>query len=266
MISLITVCYNAKDHIGKCLQSIAESRGCTDYEHIIIDGGSSDGTIDIIKEYACKYPNVRCQSEPDGGSSDAFNKGVRLAKGEFIGFLNADDWYFSKTLALVSSVARKAKNDILVFDAIYHWPDRAMRIKSNPSRMNWEMTVTHPATFIRRSLFGKIGYFDVSKKLAMDYDLLLRCLFSSSRISYFNLPVVNMAMGGISDRQWVKALWECYFSRRRMPSSPVLLQPYYLLKILRGYASRFQGPKWLMYSIWWFKRRFSINKAIEVSE
>src|ERR1700752_5261433 len=91
-ISVITPVYNGERFIESCLRSVVE-QNCPDVEHIIMDGGSKDRTLEIVKEYADRYPHIRWVSEKDKGQSDAMNKGLRLARGSLLGFLNGDDFY-----------------------------------------------------------------------------------------------------------------------------------------------------------------------------
>ena len=92
MISVITPVYNGESFIESCIKIVIE-QNCGDVEHIIVDGGSQDGTVTIIKQYAEKYPHIRWISEADQGQSDAMNKGLDMAKGNIISFLNVDDYY-----------------------------------------------------------------------------------------------------------------------------------------------------------------------------
>ena len=97
MISIITPVYNGEKFIESCIKVVID-QNCPDVEHIIMDGGSKDRTIDIIKQYAEKYPHIRWISEKDKGQSDAMNKGIAMAKGEIVGILNVDDFYEANVL------------------------------------------------------------------------------------------------------------------------------------------------------------------------
>lgn len=99
-LSVITPVYNGERFIESCLRSVVE-QDCQDVEHLIIDGGSTDRTVAIVKDYADRHPHIRWVSEKDKGQSDAMNKGLRLARGTLIGFLNADDFYEREALSVV---------------------------------------------------------------------------------------------------------------------------------------------------------------------
>ena len=113
MISIITPVYNGEKFIESCIKVVIE-QNCSNAEHIIVDGGSTDGTVRIIKQYAEQYPHIRWVSEPDKGQSDAMNKGIALAKGEILGFLNVDDFYEPNVLNRVLEIFKTLPNPSLL--------------------------------------------------------------------------------------------------------------------------------------------------------
>lgn len=179
-ISVITVALNAERFLAKCLDSVA-AQGDSLHEHIIVDGGSTDATLEIIKRYAAADSRVRWISEPDNGISDAMNKGVALATGEVITHLNSDDYYSHP------HVLSTVQDCFLRFPS-YSWLTagftfiseegefvRAIRVRRySYSRLVRGNILLHPSTFIKRDLFNMVGGFNLSLSFCMDYDLFLR--------------------------------------------------------------------------------------------
>lgn len=205
-ISIITAVCNGADTIGDCLESV-KGQTHPDVEHIIIDGGSTDGTVDLIRArggHAAKFV-----SEPDNGIYDALNKGIAMATGDVIGFLHADDLYHTDTV--LGSVARTMAGDgadSCYGDLLYverRNPGKIVRHwRSGPFRLGlfergW--MPPHPAFFVRRAAYEKYGMFNTSFRIAADYELMLRFL-RKHRISTAYLPavLVRMRTGGVSNR------------------------------------------------------------------
>jgi glycosyltransferase involved in cell wall biosynthesis len=152
-----------------------------DLEYIFIDGGSTDGTLDVIRRYAAEYPFIRWISEPDRGIADAMNKGIRLATGDIVAHLHADDAYLDGTLAEVARIfaanpgARWATGRLRCVNAagekLY---DTALKPSYRLCDILYGNIISHPATFIRRSVFAEVGLFNPELRYSMDYDLWLR--------------------------------------------------------------------------------------------
>ena len=121
-ISIITPVYNGARFIEACIQVVIDQH-CTEAEHIIIDGGSTDGTVNVIERYAAKYPHIRWVSEPDQGQSDAMNKGLVLARGEIVGFLNVDDYYEPNVLNRVADIFKALPEPSLLVGNCNVWDD-----------------------------------------------------------------------------------------------------------------------------------------------
>lgn len=209
-VSIITPSFNSVKTIERTILSIV-NQTYKNIEYIIIDGGSNDGTVDIIKKYGdtIKY----WVSEPDRGISDAFNKGVSIATGEIIGILNSDDWYESNTLDIVISEFNKSNADVVV-GALRYWdkqgnnfivyPDRKYKNKINYMMPN----LNHPASFFNVDIYKSVGLFDLKYKFAMDYDFLLRVNLSGYKFSFVDNVLSNMSFGGASDKHAVRTYFE----------------------------------------------------------
>lgn len=179
-ISVITICYNSAAQIRRTIESVL-GQTHDDLEYVIVDGGSTDGTVDIIREHADRDARVRWISEADRGISDAMNKGVRLATGEVIAHLHSDEYYLDREV--VSGAARlfSAHPDRAWATGGFHFVDargrflREVKVRRYSYRRLIHCNIIlHPATFVRRSAFLAAGGFDLSLSYCMDYDLWLR--------------------------------------------------------------------------------------------
>lgn len=179
-ISVITVALNAERYLAECLVSVA-AQGDSLHEHIIVDGGSSDGTLDIIRRHAANDSRVRWISEKDRGISDAMNKGAALATGEVITHLNSDD-YYPHPLVLSTVLNRFVCNpaELWLTGGFTFVSDKGAFIRDirvrrySFRRLVRGNIILHPSTFIKRDLFNKVHGFDLSLSYCMDYDLFLR--------------------------------------------------------------------------------------------
>jgi glycosyltransferase involved in cell wall biosynthesis len=174
--SIVTVCYNSAETIRYTFDSILTQR-CQNYEYIVIDGLSTDGTLDIIKEYIPKFKGkLRWISEADKGIFDAMNKGIIMAKGDIIGIINADDFYVPEALETIATIADKHP-EVDVFYGIMKWIDKNRKEIFVERRHHSTLPlnpIPHPTTFIRKHLYEENKCYDTSLKLTADYDLLLR--------------------------------------------------------------------------------------------
>lgn len=211
-ISIVTVAFNAANTIADTLESVA-SQTHPDIEHIVVDGGSRDGTLEIVKRH--KQHISQWISEPDKGIYDAMNKGLALATGEIIGFLNADDVYADpEVLARVSAIMEAERLDALFGDADFvspNRPDRPMRRyrseRFRPDRIAWGWMPAHPTLFLRRYVYERFGVFRTDYRIAGDFELVAR-VFHGGTLRYRHVPevLVRMRTGGISTGGWRSTL------------------------------------------------------------
>lgn len=202
-ITIVTVCYNSKDFIRNTIDSVA-NQDYTNIEHVVIDGGSTDGTIDILKEYSGK---INWISEPDKGIYDAMNKGVKLATGDAIGTLGAGDFYpNNQVISKVVNGFEKYKTDAIYGDKQYVNPENLEKIVRywNPGEYkieNWleGWMPPHQSFYLRKSAFEKYGLYLDEFRSAGDYELMLRMLYKH-KLSAQYIPelLVTMLTGGTS--------------------------------------------------------------------
>lgn len=201
-VSIITVVKNRQATIGHTIESVLE-QDYEDIEYILIDGASTDNTTDIIDGY--KERLAYYESEPDDGVYDALNKGLRVAKGDVIGFLHSDDFYNGKHV--ISSIVDTFKSrevDILFGDVVFVNPlnlHQGIRLYSSsrfsPDLFEWGWMPAHPSCFIKRSVYSKYGHFSTNYKIASDFDLLLRFIkIHNVSYWYLNQVLVCMRPGG----------------------------------------------------------------------
>jgi glycosyltransferase involved in cell wall biosynthesis len=203
-ISIITVCFNSRKTIHDTIQSIL-AQGFASYEYIIIDGGSTDGTLDIISSYQDAFREkgvpYRWTSEPDRGIYDAMNKGIRLACGRLIGIINSDDWYEPHTLQTVFGAFSELadKDNTVIYGIIRLWRDgQEYAIRRFHHNFVKEQVIQHPTCFVPRTLYDRYGGFHDDYKLAGDFELLNR--FNSQGVRFHNIDKVltNFRLGGAS--------------------------------------------------------------------
>jgi glycosyltransferase involved in cell wall biosynthesis len=207
-ISIITVAFNAAHTIADTLESVA-GQTHPGIEHIMVDGASTDGTLDVVRRHGQRV--ARLVSEPDHGIYDAMNKGIRLATGDVIGFLNADDMYADTgVLERVSAIMKREGLDALFGDAEFvspARPDRPLRRyrseRFRPDRIAWGWMPAHPTLFLRRQVYERFGMFRTDYRIAGDFELVAR-MFHGGTLRYRHLPevLVRMRTGGVSTGGW----------------------------------------------------------------
>ncbi len=206
--SIITVSFNSEKTIEKTIQSVLKQT-FQDFEYIIVDGKSKDSTIEIVKRYEPIFKGkLKWISEPDTGIYNAMNKGLMMAQGAMIGIVNSDDWLEIDALeTLVKNLKDNPDNmnKILTGEMLFHYSDgTTQRILTSFKRYEYyskryRMGVNHPATFVPRSIYDKIGLFDEDFKLYADADFFVRCYEAGVGMCFINKVLSNMCDGGASN-------------------------------------------------------------------
>ena len=205
--SVITVCFNSAETLGRALDSVAK-QDWAKIEHIVIDGGSKDGTAQVLADNSTRLAYV--VSEPDRGIYDAMNKGLDLATGDVICFLNADDCYDStQVLSKVAAAMQHENLDAIVGDVGFFRKDNINRLvrhyrsgRFTPKRLAWGWMPAHPALFMRKEVFQRTGHFKTDYQIAADYEYVVRAFCGKKPLRYKHLPevLVRMQMGGVSTK------------------------------------------------------------------
>lgn len=197
-ISIITVSYNSAKTIRDTIKSVI-SQGFPELEYIIIDGGSSDGTCEIVQEYSEKISYFI--SEPDSGIYSAMNKGIAAASGSIVGILNSDDWYEEGAFLCVEK-AFLNNPDIDVIYGRLNTISKNGEVKAAHSvpfySLCYQMATPHPTVFVRKKIYDKYGYFDSSYRIAGDFELMNRLWSEKVAFGYLNKFLANFRTSGIS--------------------------------------------------------------------
>jgi glycosyltransferase involved in cell wall biosynthesis len=212
LISIVTVVFNSEAYLEATILSVLNTT-YTNYEYIIIDGGSTDKTVEIIKQYEDR---ISCWiSESDRGIYDAMNKGIKLARGKIIGILNSGDLYNPETLKIVDRIYCKfSENQSLIitgamerFDELTKTKFTQLRTEKDLKRnINFGMPLNHPATFVTKNVYETVGYFNPDYKICGDHDFIFRVYYSrSTKFSFTDRVLASMSMGGVSEK--ISSLW-----------------------------------------------------------
>jgi glycosyltransferase len=207
-ISIITVVLNGVVTISSALSSVKE-QSYENIEHLVMDGNSTDGTLDILRAH--EKQGITLLSEPDDGIYHALNKGIKLSSGEIIGILHSDDQFAdSFVIESVMDVFKNTDIDVVYGDLIYvrnnssgstyrKW--NAGKFKTYKLGLGW--MPPHPTLFIRRSLFNTYGFYDTRYSISSDYDLILRYFRNGGvRSMHIKKVLVKMRVGGKSNRSF----------------------------------------------------------------
>ena len=217
-ISIITITYNSAATLPRALESV-RSQTYGDIEHIIVDGASTDGTVDLIKAYANSKPqtspslggrdgvgfSVHWISEPDNGIYNALNKGIAMATGDVIGFLHSDDVLYSPdSIGQIAAAFESSGADVVYGDLEYRHGDKVVRRwRSNAFRrgdLKYGWMPPHPTVYVRREVYRQVGPYDEWFRISADYDMILRIFTAGYKTRYIPQVLVAMETGGASNR------------------------------------------------------------------
>lgn len=264
MISIVTPVYNGEKFIESCLQTVI-AQDCREVEHLIVDGGSTDTTVDILQRYAKIYPHIRWISELDRGQSDAMNKGIKLAQGEVISFLNVDDYYELGVLNQVNQLFKALPEPSFVVGNCRILNDNGDIIDINkPSKLrlfdlvlglNVNPYPCNPcAYFYHRSLHNLIGNYSIEDHHSMDLDFILRM------VQVAHLHYIDQVWGNYRRIEGTKTFID-------MESGTADRRVRQMLKKYRRYLTPVEKLHWLSWQIWdQFRTLFSFGfRAIRKS-
>lgn len=257
LVSIVTIVYNGVSHLEETIQSVF-NQSYAPIEYIIIDGGSTDGSVELIKKYSDRL--AYWVSEKDKGISDAFNKGVLRATGEIIGLINADDWY--EPDAVLKVVENIGENDIAYGDLRFFRQGVFQFVQAGDHRrIVQEMTLNHPTVFVKKHVYQDAGIFNLNYKCAMDYELMLRFYKKGYTFVRIPAPLANMRWEGMSDKNWLLGCKEVkrakdhyypenkirnflyYYKHRTAIALPKFLEKTPFSGLVKAYRSGFSKQK-----------------------
>jgi len=242
-ISIITVVWNNKKTIKDAIESVL-GQTYKDIEYIIIDGASSDGTVEVVKSYGNKISKFL--SEPDNGLYDAMNKGIALATGDVVGILNSDDFYIDNgVIERVMKEFEKSQADSVFADLVYVKSDNLNKVVRyydsshfTPQKFAYGWMPAHPTFFVRRWVYEKYGLFRTDLKIAADFDILARFLYTHKiSYSYMKEVLVKMRLGGVSTSLssiWINNIEQLRICRQNSIDTNIF-------KIISKYPSKLMG-------------------------
>lgn len=204
-ISVITPTYNSESTIEGTIEALLRQT-FSDFEYIIIDGVSTDSTIDKIKSYIPRFEKkgvaVRIVSEPDKGVYDAMNKGISLAQGELVGITNSDDWYEDNALEVMWSKYSESATDgdnCMIYGIERVWKDdKIFNVQRRGAAYISESVLPHSTFFVAKGVYDKYGAFDLGVKVLADYDFICRCVTQGVALEEVDVVISNFRLGGIS--------------------------------------------------------------------
>ena len=201
--SIVTISYNSEETIKRTIQSVAD-QNFKDYEYLIIDGKSTDNTLNIAREFQDQIDNMHILSEKDTGIYNAMNKGIKKSVGKIVIILNSDDWLEKDCLEKLYQLYED--DNTIITGALNFWTDNTHYVKyhSTIKRFNKLQKqhlspIRHPATFVPLNVYKRIGVFDENFKIIGDTDFIYRCIENGVKFKIVNEVFTNMADGGISN-------------------------------------------------------------------
>jgi glycosyltransferase involved in cell wall biosynthesis len=240
-ISVVTITYNAQASLRRTIESVLGQAVPGGLEYIIVDGGSSDDTLAILREYGQRI--TYWISGKDRGISDAFNKGIALTTGKYVAIVNADDWLSEGQLAAGIACLEATGAGFCFGDLIYHSDNAETHRIVGDTRFSRSLrktmpAINHPTVIVRREVYERYGLFKLNYRRAMDYDLLLRFFLQGVPGSYNPAICGNMSLGGISDKTWIKSLIEVRQIAMSFGRSPAVAWFEFYCRVVKGWMRR----------------------------
>jgi glycosyltransferase involved in cell wall biosynthesis len=245
LVSVITTSLNSASTINRTVKSV-EAQDYPTIEYIVIDGGSTDTTIDQL----LAAPNVvdLLISERDAGIADAFNKGISRSRGQYVMLVNSDDWLEPTHVSIAVATLERTGADFVFGDLMFHFPDGspAYIFAGDPGYakklLHTLPSINHPTVVCRRELYEKFGLFDSTLKIAMDYEWFLRVARGGGAGTYDNRLVSHMTLGGASIRSFNKSLGEVRDVSIDYGYPAALAWSRFIFRVLKRMARRLLRP------------------------
>lgn len=239
-LTIIIATYNSSKTIYHCLNSICNQH-LQDWECIIVDGGSTDNTINIVQSFQKNDSRINYVSEKDKGIYDAFNKGLKLAQGYWIYYLGSDD------LLLPNSMSEIMGKELTEVDIVYgnisiKFPNHTSITVTpyNPSMLRYHMFSNHQAIIMKRSIIEKMDGFNIDYRMASDFDLMQRCYLAKYKFKYVPVTIAQFSYSGLSSQFSMKQDLDILHINRKNSSNkfPLLFFSLYELKRFLGYLKK----------------------------
>lgn len=260
-LSIVTINWNNAEGLEKTLQSVA-SQTYKEFEYVIVDGASTDGSVEVIKAYESRFPHLKWLSEPDKGIYNAMNKGIRMATGDYIQILNSADCLAvdDVTERMLAALEKEDHPSILYGNMVKCFPDGHRMVDKCFAGQEITMlgmytgTLNHDPAYIRRDLFEKYGYYDEGLKIVSDWKWYLQAIiFGGEKPKYVDMEVTLFDMTGISETN--KTLDKA--ERKRVLEQllpPTILKDYERYARSINQMSRLQRHPWAYKLVWFVER------------
>jgi len=262
LVTVVTIAFNSIDTIGRTIDSIVAQTYPT-VEYIVIDGGSKDGTVDLLARRSDVID--LWMSEPDRGISDAFNKGIAVATGEYIALVNSDDWLDPPHLATAIAALKRTGADFAFGDLMFHWgnanPAHLLLGEADYGRrlVHAMPHINHPTVVCRRRIYEVYGLYDTSLCAAMDYEWLLRGKMAGVVGIYVPGMMSHMSLDGVSHRNYSRGLREVRDVSIRYGYPTLLAKSRYLMRLIK-IKVRLALSTWVpRYLYEWLRRRVNAH-------
>lgn len=243
-LSIITPVFNAVETLEKTILSVINQSRDSELEYIIVDGGSTDGSLEVIERYRDKIDILI--SEKDRGVYDAMNKGISCATGDIIGIINSDDWYNEGALKKVEQVFKETPEIYIVYSPINNYFDGKYLntfVPGNLENLIYKFTINHPSCFVKNSVYEQVGLYDLSYSIAADYDFIFRAYISGVKFRQIETPLASYSLNGMSGKplnkfQQIRESWRVAAKMARQTSREleVKRRNFYLVWVLKELA------------------------------
>lgn len=255
-LSIITISYNSEKTIERTIKSVL-AQTYKDFEYIIVDGGSTDLTIEIIMKYEPLFEGrLKWKSEPDNGIYDAMNKGIHRSTGEIIGIVNSDDWIEPTAMTAIAKFAENVdyKNTLICGSMNFHYEDGHTQLFLSDEEKffkgiknySFNYGAYHPAIWVGKNVYDSVGLFDCNYKTAADIDFIYRCYLEKKNFIFIPEVVTNMSDGGISNNiNWKYFIADKKYYVKKYNYSYIGGFLYIFSIVLKAYVRQLV-PSWLI--------------------
>lgn len=235
--TVITICLNSEETLQKTIDSVID-QSILPLEYIFVDGGSTDSTLDIINNLKSSCTEIDLSilhQKEKSGIYGAMNLGVKQASGDIIFILNSDDWLEKEATNYVINEFEKDSSLELLYAPVYFHYEKGSKLLRTPRSLAlfpFLMPLAHPGTFIRKSVYDKMGYYDENYKLSADYEFVYRCYNADIKFRRSDFPLVNMLLGGAANSNRDIARKETYEIGKKYSCCRILPFMSYIIRWL----------------------------------